>query len=414
MHAHPLDSSYPKDSLPLMLANGITGFRQMSGSPELLEQRRQGTLLPSTGVPALLAMPGTILTGANAGSPEAAVAEIQKQKAMGADFIKVIDVTPTVFFAALKEAKRDGLPFLGHLPATVDVAEASRAGMRSIEHLGPRDSILLGCSTDEAALRNAIAQNPPRPPPIVPGPGLAAVVERALANPMMFTNSADFVRYQRVVDTYSAAKCRKLAAQFVANGTWQVPTLVRVRAYEFGDDPHFRSDANLRYMPQAKRQLWEGLAQQFPEKVPPAAQATLKQLFALQLNLVKLFERSGVKMLAGTDSGGQWVIPGFALHQEFDLLAQAGLSPLEILQMTTLNGAKFLGREKSMGSVEPGKDANLVLLDANPIASVQNLHKIYAVIRGGTYYSGDDLSAMKQTVENRLAAAETPAAPRQQ
>jgi hypothetical protein len=407
MHAHPLNSSDPEGSLTLMLANGITGFRQMSGTPEQLEDRRQGKPLPSADAPELLVEPGTILTRANAGSPEAAVAEVRKQKAEGADFIKVIDVDPNAFFAALKEATRLGLPFVGHLPPSVNVAEAARGGMRSIEHLGPRDSVLLGCSTDEAALRHEIEQTPVRAPPLVAGPGMAALVEKALANPIMMTNPAEFARYQRVIDTYSDAKCRKLAAQFVADGTWQVPTLIRLRTMEFGDDPQYRNDANLRYMPPATRQLWEGLAQQFPARITPAARATLTQFFALQLKLVKLFDKAGVRMLAGSDLGGQWVVPGFSLHQEFDLLAQAGLSPLEILQMTTLNGAKFLGRTSSMGSVERGKDADLVLLDANPIADVRNLHRIHAVIRRGTYYSPAALNDMKKRTADRQVAAGT-------
>jgi imidazolonepropionase-like amidohydrolase len=104
------------------------------------------------------------------------------------------------------------------------------------------------------------------------------------------------------------------------------------------------------------------------------------------------------------------VVPGFGLHQEFDLLAQAGLTPLEILQMTTLNGAKFLGREKTMGSVAPGKVADLVLLDANPVADVGNLHRINAVIRRGTYYSTPALNEMK----DRTAARQTAATPSRQ
>ncbi|MGS0759524.1 amidohydrolase family protein, partial [Roseateles sp. GG27B] len=68
----------------------------------------------------------------------------------------------------------------------------------------------------------------------------------------------------------------------------------------------------------------------------------------------------------GSDLGGGWVIPGFSLHQEFRLLAEAGLSPLEVLQMTTLNGAEYLQRQATMGTVEAGKNADLVLLEANP------------------------------------------------
>jgi len=118
----------------------------------------------------------------------------------------------------------------------------------------------------------------------------------------------------------------------------------------------------------------------------------------LQLKLVTLFDRAGVKMLAGDDMGGaQWIVPGIGLHQEFDLLEAAGLAPLRVLQMTTLDGAEFLGREARMGTVEAGRNANLVLLDANPIASVHNLHGIHAVVRDGRYYSRADLDELIET-----------------
>ena len=87
------------------------------------------------------------------------------------------------------------------------------------------------------------------------------------------------------------------------------------------------------------------------------------------------------------------------------MLAAAGLSPLDVLQMTTLNGARFLGREATMGSVAVGKDANLVLLDANPVASVANLHRIAAVVRDGTYHSAEALAALKKKTADRVAAA---------
>ena len=87
----------------------------------------------------------------------------------------------------------------------------------------------------------------------------------------------------------------------------------------------------------------------------------------LELKLTRIFEECGVKMMTGSDFGGGWVIPGVSLHQEFDLLEKAGLTPLRILQMTTWNGAEFLKRESTMGTVDEGKDANLVLLDGNPL-----------------------------------------------
>jgi len=281
--------------------------------------------------------------------------------------------------------------------------------MRSIEHLGPRDAILLSCSTDETALRQLVAQQPSKPPPIS-GPVPQAVILRAIANPVMFTAPDEAARYARVIDTYSEAKLRDLAAELVAAGMWQVPTLIRIRTQMHGDDRMYRSDPNLRYVPAVMRTMWEELAQQFPTRLSPTARETLDRLFELLHKLVKPLKAAGVKMMAGSDSGGSagWAIPGFSLHQEFDLLAEAGLSPLEILQMTTLNGAEFLGREASMGSVAVGKDANLVLLNANPMETARNLHGVSAVVRAGTYLSADALSAMKQRTEERVATLPPP------
>ena len=167
-------------------------------------------------------------------------------------------------------------------------------------------------------------------------------------------------------------------------------------AGEFGDAAEYRNDPNLKYVAQEDRELWESVGQDFAEDISADNREKLERFFGLQLKLAGLFDRAGVKMLAGSDTGGSgWEVPGFSLHQEFDLLEQAGISPLHVLQMTTINGAVFLDREASMGSVEVGKEANLVLLDANPIASVRNLHAIHAVIRNGNYYSADDLEEFR-------------------
>lgn len=396
MHAHPLNSGGPERSLPLMVANGITGYRQMAGSDALLAQRRQGTLPVPAVAPELLALPGMVLAGPLARDPAATAAEVRRQIAAGADLIKIIDLGPPAFFAALAAANDAHVATSGHLPPTVDVREAAAKGMKSIEHLGPQISLLEACSSDEAAIRAAAASAPPR------GGGInfampLADVKRMVANPMVASDPATFRTIQHVLDTYDDARCRALAKTLAASTMWQVPTLIRVRTMEFGDDPAYRDDPNLRYAPADDRALWADVGQRFAARMTPQNRATLAALFDRQLKLVKLFDDAGVKMLAGTDFGGQWIVAGFSLHQEFDLLAQAGLSPLRVLQMTTRDGARFLGREATMGSVAAGKDANLVVLDANPVAAVANLHRIDAVVRGGHYYSRADLDAIERT-----------------
>jgi imidazolonepropionase-like amidohydrolase len=405
MHVHSFNAPDPTASLELMLANGITGVRQMSGSPELLAARRDGKLILPKDGPELLAMPGTVLTGANAGTPEAAVAEVDRQKQQGADFIKVIDVKPDPFFAALAESKKLGLVFDGHLQATSAIEKAADEGMSAIEHLGPRESVLIGCSSDEDALRKVIAEKPPQAPPSASGPGPADRALRATTNPIMSTDPVSFDLMKRVVATYSDSKCRDLTRRIKKDGMWMTPTLIRLRTMEFGDDPAYRHSPNLRYVPAKTQQLWQQMAVQFPTIVTPDRRAMLKKFWGLQLRLTKLLDDSGVPMMAGTDAGGagHWEISGVSLHQEFDLLHQAGLKPLTILQMTTINGAKFLHREERMGTVAVGKDANLVLLDANPVASEANLHRIKAVVRSGTYYDKGALEKLKQDAEKRVA-----------
>jgi imidazolonepropionase-like amidohydrolase len=399
MHAHPVGARDMEGSLGMMLAHGITGVRQMSGSPDWLVARRAGKLMPDVPGPELLVMPGMILMPFSAPTPEAAVAEVRRQKEAGADFIKIVEVSHATFFAALEEAKRLGLPLAGHIPTTVSVVEAAKAGMKSVEHLF---GSVEACSTDEAALLHA-PSGPPVLPPIGANMDMTSVLERALANPILL-RPPTYDREKRAVETFSAEKARIVADQFATSGTWQVPTLIRLRTMEMGDDPLYRNDPNLKYVPLASRQIWEALAQQFTARISAPTKQVLARLFALQSGLIDVFKKAGVNMAAGSDFGGGWCIPGAGLHQEFLLLAEAGLSPLDILQMTTLNGAKFLGREASMGTVEPGKNADLVVLDADPLADVRNLTRIHAVVRAGAYHSAAMLDALKAGTEARHSA----------
>ena len=324
MHSHPLNLPDPSGYLKLMLVEGITGYRQMSGTPALLQARGEGKLNYPIG-PELLAMSGIVMTDTLTPTPEAAASEVRKQKAEGADFIKTVGLSSANFFGAMKEAKAVGIPYAGHLQTDVDVRVAAK-GMRSIEHLGPMEAVLLGCSSDEAAIRKLIADTHGEPPQVGPASGaMADLMTRMIANPVMAIPPREFVSMQRVLDTYDEAKCKELAAEFVADGTWQVPTLIRLRTMAMPDDPAYANDPNLKFVAPATRQMWVEIAQQFPKKLSPSNRETLKQLFALQLKFTKLLEDSGVQMMAGSDTGGsQWVIPGSSIHQDFDLFAKAG------------------------------------------------------------------------------------------
>jgi hypothetical protein len=402
MHAHPLESKDPAGALELMLAYGITGFRQMSGSPKLLAQRVAGTLPLPKDSPALLALPGTVLSPVNAGTDAAAVATVAGQHAAGADFIKVAFVAPDVFFAAQAEANRLGIAILGHLPVNIDVIRASRQGLRSIEHLGPGLGILAACSSDEAGVRAALAAQRQLKLPSARIPFMdrvvATMIKKIAVNPTRLSRPADVEVMRHAVGTFDQGKAKALAGHFVADGTWQCPTLIRKRTSQLCDAPEYRTEENLRYVADGTVKTWTAAADTFAKR-PAGERAAFREEFALALRLTKLFDEAGVKMLAGSDaSGAVWEVPGYALHQEFDLLAEAGLSPLRILQMTTLNGAEFLGRTDTMGTVEVGKQADLVLLDANPVEDVKHLHGVSGVVRGGRYYSAAALGDLKRRV----------------
>ncbi len=399
MHSHVLELDDPSGALALMLGEGVTGFRQMSGSPQRLAERRNGTLPVGRDAPAALEMPGTVLTPLNAGSPDAVAAEIRLQKEQGADFIKVGFVSAPVFVAAMEEARRTGIPILGHLQDGVDAAAAAEAGFRSVEHLGPGTTVWAGCSAAEGELRSEAKPARIKAPPLSLQFLRGIIMWRMqtmLINPVAFAPPEHATSLQRAIDTFSEDKFKALAARFVAAGTWHVPTLVRLRTTELADAPEYQDDPYLQYMPKRKIRKWRRVTDRF-RKLPSSARKAYADAYPRQLQLTRLLADSGIRMMTGTDGG--WLTgPGLTLKEEFAELAKAGLSPQSILRMATINAAEYLRRTETMGTVEPGRDADMVLLDANPLESAANLHAIGGVVRAGSYYSRQDLDALRARV----------------
>lgn len=394
MHSHALDSADRQPSnWPLMIANGITGVREAGGVPNAIARSRQLNAERAAGslsAPEILLTPGDTL--ADMTSAAAAVAAVQQRKAQGAGFVKVVSANRPAMLAILSEAKAQGLDVAGHLTPALSALESSNAGLKSIEHLGSSMGTLLDCSTDEDAIRAALLAGPGGKP------GAAQIAPPAV--PSFAANAANAALFQRVLDTYSEAKCQALAQAFVRNGTWHVPTLRRVRTLLTSDDPALASAADLAYADPLLRAGWDKAAQLFRSTLDVNARATFRRYYQQQQALTRLLKQAGVKMLTGSDISriSIWLVPGFSLQQDFSELAAAGLSPLEILQMTTLNAAEFLHREATLGTVEAGKQADLVLLDANPLADAANLGRIAAVVLQGRYLPKEQLEQMKRGV----------------
>src|SRR6185369_12648696 len=276
---------------------------------------------------------------------------VRRVKQWGADFVKVYALLPRdAYFGIADEAKQQGITFVGHVPNSVSPAEASDAGQKSIEHL---TGILIGSSDKEAELRDKLVK--------ADSPQARGRVQAT------------------ALDTYNEKKAANLIAHFVKNQTWQCPTLTVLRSSAYLGDEKFRRDGRLRYIPRLQQQRWNfRLANR-----SGGDDAVEKKVLQKQLQIVGAMNKAGVPILAGTDTGNPFCFPGFSLHDELELLVKAGLTPIEALRAATISPAKFMGVDDVAGTIDKGKRADLVLLDANPLEQITNTKRINSVVFSG-------------------------------
>jgi imidazolonepropionase-like amidohydrolase len=350
-----------------MVANGVLGARDMhSFLLPILSLKR--AVASGTQIGPRLFVAGTAVDGPNSylpaarvvRTPEEARTAVRELKAAGVDFIKVYSSLPKdLYLAVASEAKNDGIPFVGHVPYLVTAAEASDVGQKSLEHLTEVD---VGTSSDEAAIKAEELEAMNQKHGYIPDP-------------------------VRLKSTFDSAKTAALFERFRRNDTWQVPTLVVFyQEIQIADTSRRGNDSLLVYIPKMLRDYWRSL--------PVDIATKMVALGAVHADLVGRLNRAGVRLLAGSDSPNPFVYPGFSLHDELGLLVHSGLTPAEALRTATINPATFLGVTDSLGTVAPGKVADLVLLDANPLADIANTKRIRAVIQGGRFLNRGALDAM--------------------
>lgn len=389
MHAHPHLNSrfmFPLFALNLYIANGVTGLRDTFGP---LEVQRQWLKAMDVGV---IVGPRMFLSGPIVDGPKPAFAgsiavgnetearnAVAALKARGADFIKVYDLLPRdAYFAIADEAKKQGIPFAGHVPARITASEASDAGQKSIEHLG---DVAVSCSTEQARLQQELTEG------LLNEDNSKAI--RALT-----------VVETRALETYDHEKALALAKRFVKNRTWQDPTLVALRVNAYIGDDAFRNDPRLRYIPQSLRDEWDPANGEYSSALNAEEIAEARRAFPVFLRLVGDLHRAGVRFLTGTDAPAvPFCFPGFSIHDEMFLFVQAGMTPMEALQASTINPAVYLGIENEYGTIETGKMADMVLLDANPLDDIRNTTSVRAVVVRGVLLDRDALDLMLSQVE---------------
>jgi imidazolonepropionase-like amidohydrolase len=378
MHVHV---SWPAGAaqiyLPVLVANGVLGARDMHGMLPAIDSIRRAVVSGKQIGPRLIIAgpavdgPNSYLPGARiVSTPDEARKAVQELKVSGVDFIKVYSSLPKdLYYALASEAKGEGIPFLGHVPYALTAAEASDAGQRELEHLTEVD---VGTSTDEAKIK--------------------AEELEAMAQKHGYVPDA-----ARLRATFDSAKAAALFDRFRRNDTWQCPTLSVLQA--LGDRArtgHAASDSLLVYMPKLIRRYWQTMPADFIARVGALAE--------FHSSLIAPLNRAGVPILAGSDVANPYTYPGFSLHDELGLLVRAGLTPAEALRTATINPARFLGLTDSLGVVAPGKVADLVLLDANPLQNIGNTRKIRGVIQGGRLFDRRALDGLLSG-SRKLAAA---------
>ena len=386
MHVH----WYEKNYLPLFIANGVTGTRQMYGVPMFQQWRKQieaGELLgPHILIPSPIVdgpkpvWPGSIAV-ANESEGRQAVFQV---KQAGADFVKVYSRLPRdAYFAIADESKKRGIRFEGHVPDSVTLEEASDAGQMTVEHL---TGVLAACSTHKEELLKSAQE-------------ATAAINSGQSSTPRFSGPQFRASETLALETYSPQKADAVFGKLRKNHTWQCPTLTVLRSMAYSEDPSYSNDPRLKYIPRDIVSSWNPKADQFLKNRTDEDWAISRKLFSKDLELVGAMERAGVDILAGTDTLNPYCLPGFSLHDELGLLVQAGLTPQQALQAATLNPARFMGRENDLGTVTAGKIADLVLLDANPTEDIGNTKRISAVVFGGKFFPRTSLDEMLTKIE---------------
>ncbi len=374
MHVHMVFGDwFPRGkevTLPLFIANGVTGVRDMGGELEVLQQWRK-EIAAGTLIGPRIVMSGPMLDGPQPRFPSSiaiktpedgrrAVADLKRR---GADFIKLQSLIPReAVFAIAEEARKQGIPFVGHVPDSVRASEASNAGQKSFEHL-------IGVFEGSSPLEDRFIKGP--------------------------KTEGQFL------STYDPTLAAALFTLLAKNQTWQCPTLVWERGGNLIDETGFADDTRAKYAPAYWKDVtWKRFTEEIVHEYSTDDLATRKRFIEIELKVVNAMHRAGIPFLAGTDTPpGVYVFPGFSLHEELQRFVAAGFTPMEALQTATLNPAKFLGTDDRLGTIEKGKVADLVLLEANPLDDIRNTQKIAAVIVNGRYLSRADLDKMLAGVE---------------
>jgi imidazolonepropionase-like amidohydrolase len=367
MHAHlpgPEQRQYAEDVLLLYVAHGITTIRSMLGHPWHLELRRAVAGRELLGPRVYAAGPS--LNGRSAPDPDTARRLVREQQAAGYDFIKLHPGLRLEVFDAIAAAARDsGIPFSGHVSEEVGLRHALAAGQRAIDHLDGYMQALVAPDCFEG--------------PVAAGPfGIG------------LTRCADAARIPAVVAATREA------------GTWMAPTEVLLERWALPPTPEeLAAEPASRYVADDTLRQWHaGRARFLGTQALPGDLA--QRFIALRRELIRQLHAAGVPILLASDAPQLFNVPGDSALAEIALYVACGLDPYEALGTATVNPARFYGAEDVFGSVREGLEADLVLLDANPLDDIGNLRRIEGVMLRGRWLDRQELDQRLDALASRL------------
>jgi imidazolonepropionase-like amidohydrolase len=355
MHAHVPDADSAKLDrvLTLFAANGVTTIRGMLGHPSHLQLRQQlldGDVFGPQLITSGPSMNGNSVSGATDGARQ-----VRAQHEAGYDFIKIHPgLSSNEFFAIANAANELGMPFAGHVPVAVGVDKALGAGMATIDHLDGYLAALMPADSDASG-------------------GYGGFFDVLLADQLVEERIAE------------------IAARTAASSTWNVPTesLFEHRVSEV-TVAELSNRSEMRYMPDETVRRWAQTKERQESEAGFNSELAARAI-ELRRNLIMALHEAGAGLLLGSDAPQVFNVPGFSLHHELHFMVESGLTPFEAIATGTTAVAKFLGT--NAGSIEIGRTADLVLLDADPLADISNTRRVHGVMLRGAWHSSRDLES---------------------
>ena len=383
MHTHLLsdEDEYPdsigEDELRVMVANGVTTVRFMIGTPELLALRSRSAKGEIEAPTIYVASPH--LTGREQGNdfvvntPEEGREAVRKSKAAGYDFIKVTTfVKPEVYEAAVDEAAKIGIRVVGHADSRFIGVERAWKAKQQIEHLDGYMEMLI---RDDSPIKGSVS-------------------DLYIYNPDNW-KSLDYI---------DEGKIAEVARKTVESNPFVDPTQHFMKN-TFGlprSEESIRAQQDFRFYPQKKQDFYiDYLKKTRLNQVPVEKRARWVEL---RNKLIKAIYDAGGKIMAGSDTPEFLWLYGFSEHRELKALADAGLPNYAVLAAATRNAHEWLGTLRRSGTVERGKDADLVLLEANPLDDISATERRAGVMLKGKYYTQAEMNTWLDEIAPRFHA----------